>query len=189
MPWPDGTATRTWMRSSAMGTDAGDLLVLEETTAAATEVIRPRLDPDLMKLSGTITNASLTANVATLTTAVAHGLAVGETVTVTGSTDPTFDGSWTITAVSLTTLSFALVHANIASAPSAGTFVTVDRCPVSVGLAIKIRGAALFVRRDSANGMIRMSPDLVVRISRFDADVDQLLSQYTWGDDPAPGDD
>lgn len=61
----------------------------------------------------TITNAALTSNVATLTSA-AHGYSVGNIVFVTVAEVP-FGGVHTITAVTTNTFSFAATHANISS--------------------------------------------------------------------------
>jgi hypothetical protein len=59
--------------------------------------------------------------VATLTTATAHGLAVGNVVTVAG-VDATFNGTYTVTVVgSSTTFSYAKTNANVASASATGT--------------------------------------------------------------------
>lgn len=66
-------------------------------------------------ITASVTNKALTSNVATLTTSVAHGMAVGMTVDVSGVGSP-FDGSYTITAVTSTTLSYAKTNANIPSA-------------------------------------------------------------------------
>lgn len=68
----------------------------------------------------TVTNKALTSNVATLTTGSAHGWAVGNTVVVAG-VDATFNGTYTLTAVGATTISYAKVAANVASAAAAGT--------------------------------------------------------------------
>ena len=68
-----------------------------------------------------VTNKALTTDVATLTTAVAHGLGVGQVVTVSG-VDAVFNGTFTITVVgSTTTFSYAKVNANVQSAPATGT--------------------------------------------------------------------
>lgn len=64
-----------------------------------------------------ITNKQLTSNVATLTTSVAHGLAVGDLVWVEG-VDSTFNTTstlHTVTAVTSTTFSFAKTASNVAS--------------------------------------------------------------------------
>lgn len=74
---------------------------------------------------GSITTAALTSNVATLTTSSAHGYSVGESVTVSGATNTTFNGTYSITAVTTTTFSYSKVASNIASAASAGTAVVV----------------------------------------------------------------
>ena len=68
-----------------------------------------------------VTNKALTTNVATLTTAVAHGLGVGQVVTVSG-VDSVFNGTYTITVVgSTTTFSYAKVNADVSSIAATGT--------------------------------------------------------------------
>ena len=68
-----------------------------------------------------VTNKELTSNVATLTTAVAHGLGVGQVVTVSG-VDSTFNGTYTITVVgSTTTFSYAKTATNVTSVAATGT--------------------------------------------------------------------
>ena len=72
-------------------------------------------------ITSTITNKSLTSNVATLTTSSAHSFNVGETVSITG-VDSVFNGTYTITAVpSTTTFRYSRVNSNIASTSSSGT--------------------------------------------------------------------
>jgi hypothetical protein len=63
--------------------------------------------------TGSVTQKALTSNVALLTTASAHGLSVGASVTITG-VDETFNGTYTITAVpSTTTFSYAKTASNV----------------------------------------------------------------------------
>jgi hypothetical protein len=63
-----------------------------------------------------ITNKALTSDVATLTTAAAHGLTVGMTITITG-VDATFNGTFRVTTVpTATTFTYAKVNANVSSA-------------------------------------------------------------------------
>jgi hypothetical protein len=67
-------------------------------------------------LSAVVNNKSLTSNVATITTASAHGFEAGQHVGVAG-VDATFNGTYTITTVgSNTTFSYAKVATNVASA-------------------------------------------------------------------------
>jgi hypothetical protein len=61
-----------------------------------------------------VTNKVLTANVATLTTEIAHGYAVGHSVVVAG-VDTDLNGTFTLTGVTGTTLSYAKVANNIAT--------------------------------------------------------------------------
>jgi hypothetical protein len=59
-----------------------------------------------------VLNKSLTSNVATLTTDVAHGLAVGDSVFVSG-VDSTFDGTYVVKSKTLTTFTYDRVAANV----------------------------------------------------------------------------
>jgi hypothetical protein len=89
--------------------------------------------------SRTITNKALTTNVATLTTSVAHGFAVGNTVVVAG-VDSTFNGTYTITGVPTgTTFTYALVAANVVSAAATGT-ASVTTPGNSIGYAAPVAG-------------------------------------------------
>ena len=68
-----------------------------------------------------VTNKALASNVATLTTAVAHGLGVGQVVTVS-AVDSTFNGTYTITVVgSTTTFSYAKTASDVTSVAATGT--------------------------------------------------------------------
>ena len=67
--------------------------------------------------TASVTNKALTSNVATLTTAAAHGFATGFEVVVTG-VDATFNGTYTITGVpTTTTFTYAKTAADVASTP------------------------------------------------------------------------
>lgn len=82
----------------------------------------------------TVSNKSLTSNVATLTTSTEHGFYVGTTVVVAG-VDATFNGTYTITQVPTpTTFRYAKTNANVVSAVATGTAssTTDDRITVSV---------------------------------------------------------
>jgi len=78
-------------------------------------------------ITASVTNKALTSNVATLTTSTAHGLAVGMTAEISG-VDATFNGSYTITAVTSTTFSYAKTATNVTSTPvsPAGTVYSND---------------------------------------------------------------
>jgi hypothetical protein len=69
-------------------------------------------------VGGTITNKELTSNVATLTTASAHGLDVGDEIWVQG-VDSTFNSTalFTITSATATTFSYAKTASDVVSTP------------------------------------------------------------------------
>jgi hypothetical protein len=85
--------------------------------------------------SVSISNKALASNVATITTAAAHGFYVGTEVVIAG-VDATFNGTYTITQVPSTTMfQYARTASNVASAAASGTATstTDDRITISVG--------------------------------------------------------
>jgi hypothetical protein len=78
---------------------------------------RIRADADAIAIS----NVALTTNVATITTSAAHGLTVGQIVTITGLTTTALNGTYTVTGTPLaTTFTFDKTNANISSAADTG---------------------------------------------------------------------
>ena len=73
-------------------------------------------------ITKTITNKALTGNVATLTTSVAHGFLVGDSVVITGI-DVVFNGTYTITSTTSTTFNYARTNTNVVSVATTGTAV------------------------------------------------------------------
>ncbi len=68
-----------------------------------------------------ISNKALASNVATITTATAHGLAIGDSVVVAG-VDSTFNGTYIVVAVpTATTFTYARTAADVASSAATGT--------------------------------------------------------------------
>lgn len=74
-------------------------------------------------ITATVTTKALTSNVATLTTSAAHGMAVGMEIEVTG-VDATFNGTYDITAVTSTTISYAKTASNVTSTAATGTITS-----------------------------------------------------------------
>lgn len=70
-----------------------------------------------------VDNVELTSDVATLTTAAAHGFAVGDEVVIAGLTDTTFNGTHTLLAGTTGTdqLIFALEDDDVATTADSGT--------------------------------------------------------------------
>lgn len=103
-----------------------------------------------------VTNKVLTSNVVTLTTPTAHGLAVGDSVIVAG-VDAVCNGTYTITAVTAQTFSYAKVNANIASAAAAGTVTSDDTFSSTEGTAaattitMAVNGASIILTPASKN--------------------------------------
>lgn len=82
------------------------------------------MDDISKSIARTITNVALTSNVATITTAAAHGYSTGDLVTVDASNN-TFDGTYTITSTPTdTTFTYAKTNADIPSASATGTVTT-----------------------------------------------------------------
>lgn len=113
-----------WAASSS----TGDILSLRElirssdktstTTAKSVGGIRGGVS------TKSVTNKALTSNVATLTVG-AHDYIVGDSVVVSG-VDATFNGTFTLTAVAATTISYAKTASDVASTSATGSVVCSD---------------------------------------------------------------
>jgi len=118
----DSQVNVTWSSSSA--TDLSGYALYGGTSPAALTMIAtvaPTVRSYLHRGSSlAVTNKALTSNVATLTTSSAHGFTVGQSVTVS-NVDAVFNGTFTITAVTSTTFSYAKTNANVTSASSLGS--------------------------------------------------------------------
>jgi hypothetical protein len=72
-------------------------------------------------LQATVSNKALTNNIATITTAAAHGFTKGDSVVV-AAVDATFNGTYTIDDVPTTvTFTYAKTASNVVSASATGT--------------------------------------------------------------------
>lgn len=116
--YASSTDTATYTQTGQDPFGAGTTHLVHQSVAVKPVAIRGR-DIDVyfstgVKVGGGVTNKALTSNVATLTTSTAHGLVVGDTVTVTG-VDTTFNGTYTLTAVTSNTFSYAKTAADVAS--------------------------------------------------------------------------
>jgi hypothetical protein len=115
----------------------------------------------------TVTNKALTDNVATLTVG-AHEFRVGMPVVVR-NVDSTFNGDYTITAVSETTFSYAKTNANVASAEATGTATAGKTGAGNLVIATGANGSdnkIIFAAGGFASGLTQMeiTPDVNVHI-------------------------
>lgn len=77
---------------------------------------------NVSKASRTITNVARTSNVTTITTSVAHGYSVGDSVTVAAVTKTSVNGTFSVVAVpTTTTFTYANTGSNIVSGADTGT--------------------------------------------------------------------
>ena len=94
-----------------------------------------------------MTNKALTSNVATLTTAAAHNLAVNDVVTI-ASVDATFNGSFRVASVpTATTFTFAKTASNVASAVVSGGTVVKNTVVWTVDVARTSSGTTYYAER------------------------------------------
>lgn len=91
----------------------------------------------------TINLTSLTSNVATIRTTVAHNLSVGNTVTISGATNAVYNGTYTVSQIVNTTqFRYNRTNANIAQVTASGT-VTLITTP---GRGARLRGRVTLTR-------------------------------------------
>jgi len=89
------------------------------------QLLIPRIYPPLTIHTALVTSKALVSNVATLTTSTSHEFSAGDLVDVTG-VDSTFNGRFTITAVTSTTLSYAKTAADVTAVAATGTITQID---------------------------------------------------------------
>jgi hypothetical protein len=100
-----------------------------------------------------VSNKALTANIATLTTAAAHGFSVSQVVVITGVGAP-FDGTFTITGVpTATTFTYAKEATNVSSAAVS---------PVGTATVTRDRRYAGIVR-DASDGIVKVFTGLTAK--------------------------
>lgn len=109
----------------------------------------------------TINNKALVSNVATLTTTATHPYLVGESVTVTG-VDATFNGTYTITAVTSTTFSYALTASNVTSVAGSGTAV-VNQSASTSDVANPVRTRFTSWSKDATDGSWKLASNIITQ--------------------------
>jgi len=111
-----------------------------------------------------VSNKALTSNVATLTTASAHGYSVGQTVTI-NINDAAFDGTYTIASVpTSTTFTYAKTHANVTSAAADGSSqLTKPMLVADCADELTATADAITLQLKFGNLMARAFPELVTR--------------------------
>ena len=126
------------------------------------------------RIFAAVSNKAITSNVATITTAAAHGFAIGDIVTIAG-VDTTHDGTWAVASVPLTTtftyLSTTATQASTAVTPNA----TVVRTHNLGGFASANKystGANAILTTGSAHGL---AVNDWVRVTVGDANMDGLV--------------
>lgn len=114
-----------------------------------------------------ITNKALTSNVATLTTAAAHGLSVGKTVSIT-NVDTTFNGTYIVLSVpTTTTFTYAKTATDVSSAAVTSSWTISKK---------KLDGGAATITTSTNHGF---QDEKYVTVSISDANFDgtyQILS-------------
>jgi len=85
----------------------------------------------VVKASRTITNVVRTTNVVTITTSVAHGYSVGDSVTVAATSTTGVNGTFTITVVTSTTFSYAQTGTDITTTADTGTVTFLYTTPTN----------------------------------------------------------
>jgi len=109
----------------------------------------------------TINNKALVSDVATLTTSATHPYLVGESVTVT-SVDSTFNGTYTITAVTATTFSYAKVASNVTSAAVSPTGTSVvNQSASTAAVANPVRTRFTSWSKDATDGVWKLASNII----------------------------
>ena len=110
-----------------------------------------------------INTKTLVSNIATLTTTATHPYLVGETVVVT-NVDSTFNGTYTITAVTTNTFSYAKTNANVPSAAVSPTGTALVNQSVSSALvADPVRTRYNTWSKDATDSTWKLASNIIVK--------------------------
>lgn len=98
----------------------GEAIILETDVNGQNQKIQPFTEGS--EVVATVSNVALASNVATLTISSGHGILVGNTIKIAGTTNNSglFNGTYTVTAVTATSVSYARTNADVTSAAAAG---------------------------------------------------------------------
>lgn len=142
------------------------------TGQQAAELVRSLLnDADLPSVSNiTATGAVRASNVVTITTASAHGLQIGDRVTISGVTDTTFNGTQTVASVpTSTTFTYSQTAGNASSGNGvAELLIQGDVFTDSVLLPFINKGFRKVQRLLLARGSRTMSGETMLRLAAGD---------------------
>jgi hypothetical protein len=110
-----------------------------------------------------INNKALVSNVATLTTTATHPYLVGESVTVT-NVDSTFNGTYTITAVTSTTFSYEKTEANVTSTAVSPTGTAlVNQSASTAAVANPVRTRFTSWSKDATDGVWKLASNIITQ--------------------------
>lgn len=133
------SSTANWAAANALTADLQiSLVTVADANATCDSTVSFTSPLNSATTAKTVSNVALTSNVATITTSAAHGLLVGQAVTISALTAGTaINGSYLVTATpTTTTFTVDKTNANITSAASTGTVTipTVSTSGTSMGL-------------------------------------------------------
>jgi len=127
-----GAASENLNNVVAARTSAGVTLVFAGGATKLFKLDTTDLSLDsVVKASRTITNVVRTTNVVTITTSVAHGYSVGDSVTVAATSTTGVNGTFTITVVTSTTFSYAQTGTDITTTADTGTVTFLYTTPTN----------------------------------------------------------
>ena len=123
----------------------------------------------------TVTNKALTSNVATLTIGT-HAMQVGNSITIAG-VDATFNGTYTLTAVGATTISYAKTASNVVSTSATGTASWADVASVASGGSVNADLTQQFTYSPTATSGVTEYAPYGIRIVQ-DSDATRFIHLY-----------
>jgi hypothetical protein len=123
----DGLVRLTTSTSSGLAPADDDPRLTDTRTPTNLSVTDAKVRVPVAVSSVVISTAVRATNVSTITTAAPHGRLVGESVVITGVADSSFNGTWVIASVPLTTsFTFAQVAGNVSSSGGSVSAVNSD---------------------------------------------------------------
>lgn len=138
----DIASATTWNVPSGLGIAPGDLVILRRTADTFRQRISASVVSYVANTAQTINSITFVGTTATMTTAIAHGRTTGDTIVVSGASPAAYNGTFAVTVLSATTMSYTMLSTPSTNATTVGTYNAGATLTITANYRINSSGVA-----------------------------------------------
>lgn len=138
----DIASATTWNVPSGLGIAPGDLVLLRRTADTFRQRISASVVSYVANTAQTINSITFVGTTATMTTAIAHGRTTGDTIVVSGASPAAYNGTFAVTVLSATTMSYTMLSTPSTNATTVGTYNAGATLTITANYRINSSGVA-----------------------------------------------